>query len=86
MSIMLGNLSIEDMQKRTGIAFPKELVDYLKPRRQNKASGIKPGEWHCYDIPFILVCGDMDTVKEIYRHLKPLSSDFKETFKIAASS
>ena len=85
MSIYLGNLSIDEMEKRSGVDFPQELKDYMEPRRQQSASNIKKGMWHCFDIPFVLVCGDMETATEIHRHLKGFGSDFKEPLQISAS-
>lgn len=83
--MMLGNLTLDEMQKRAGVTFPKELVDYMKPRKQEEANNVKAGKWHCFDIPFTLVCGDRETATEIFKYLKPLSSDFKEKMKIALS-
>ena len=84
--MMLGNLSLGEMQARAGVDFPKELVDYMEPRRQQKAEKIGTGEWHCFDFPFTLLCGDQETAKEIFDHLKPLSKQFKESLKIAIGS
>ena len=86
MSIYLGNLSIDEMEKRAGVDFPQELKNYLEPRRQQSASNIKKGMWHCFDMPFTLVCGDMETATEIYGHLKSFSSDFKEPLKISLNT
>jgi len=86
MSIYLGDLSIEEIEKRAGIDFPKELKDYMGTRKQNSASNIKQGKWHCFDIPFVLVCGDIETAMEIHNHLKGFSSDFKEPLQISVSN
>jgi len=86
MSIYLGNLNIDEIEKRAGVDFPEELRDYMKPRKQESANDVKQGEWHCFDIPFVLVCGDMDTATEIHSHLKALSSDFKEPLQISLSN
>lgn len=83
MSLYLGNLSIEDMERRIGIDFTEELKEYMVPRKQEKASNIKKGKRHCYDIPFVLICGDMETATEIHKQLKDFSSDFKEPLQIA---
>jgi len=81
--IMLGNLTIEEMEKRSGIKFPDELIQFMKPRHQPKAEGVKSGEWHCFDIPFTLLCGDMETATTIHNHLKPFGGDFKEPMQIS---
>ncbi len=84
--MMLGNLKIEEIEKRSGIEFTKELKDYMKTCKQESASNIKQGKWHCFDIPFTLVCGDMETATKIHNHLKPFSSDFKEPLQISISN
>ena len=86
MNIYLGNLSIEEIESRAGVSFPEELKKYMDTRRQESASNIKNGKWHCFDIPFILVCGDIEVATEIHNHLKDFSSDFKEQLQIAISS
>lgn len=83
MGIMLGNLSIDEMQRRAGVYFPSELVDFMRDKRQVDAEKIERGKWHCFDLPFTLVCGDMDTAKEVFRHLSPFSSQFREAMSIA---
>jgi len=80
--MMLGNLTFEQMETRAGIVFPKELKAYMKERQQENASNIKSGKWHCFDIPFMLVCGDREVATEIYKHLKPLTSNFKQQMQI----
>lgn len=81
--IMLGNLSIEEIENRSGVKFPEELVEYMELRRQQKAEGVKAGQWHCFDIPFTLLCGDMETATEIHRQLSPFSNDFKKPLQIS---
>lgn len=80
---MLGNLSVEEMEQRTGAAWPDELKQYMADKHQSHANDIQPGKWHCFDIPFTLVCGDMDTAQAIYNHLAPMSNDFKTQLVIS---
>ena len=86
MGFMLGNLSVDEMQARSGVEFPVELIEYMQDRHQPEAENIKPGKWHCFDLPFTLVCGDMATAKEVFRHLSPLSSSFKQQMQISVAS
>lgn len=86
MGFMLGNLSVDEMQRKCGIEFPVELVDYMKNRHQPEAGNIQSGKWHCFDLPFTLVCGDMETAQEVFRHLSPLSSQFKQQMGISIAS
>ena len=82
MNIFLGNLSVEEIEKRSGVNFPKDLVNFMKSRRQEKASHVEPGKWHCFDIPFIIICGDKATARKIFSFLSPLSKNFKEMLQI----
>jgi len=83
MSIYLGNLNVNEIENRAGITFPKELKEYMIPRKQDNASNISKGKWHCFDIPFLLVCGDIETATKIHSYLKDFSSDFKESLNIS---
>lgn len=83
MSLYLGNLGVKEIQHRAGVEFPDELVKFMSETKQDNANNIAPGKWHCFDIPFVLVCGDMDTAKEIYRHLSPFSDKFAVPLQIS---
>lgn len=85
MYIYLGDLTVEEMEKRCGVKFPQELRDFLKTAHQRSAKNIAEGEWHCFDIPFALVVGGMETATKIHDYLKPLSSSFKEKLQICLS-
>ena len=86
MNILLGNLSVEEIENRSGVTFPLELVSYMESRQQHKAADVEPGKWHCFDIPFTLVCGDMETAVEIHKYLSPLSNRFKESLQISLAN
>jgi hypothetical protein len=79
---MLGNLSVEEMEQRTGAVWPDELKQYMADKHQSHANDIRPGKWHCFDIPFMLVCGDMDTAQAIYDYLSPMHADFQTPLQI----
>ena len=83
MSIMLGNLSLQEMEQRTGIEFPQELKNLLENTREQNCDKVKGRRvWHCYDLPFNLEVGDMEFAKEIYALLKPFNSEFKQQMQI----
>ena len=86
MTIMLGNLTVAEIEKRTGVTFSEELKQLMEKTHQAEANNIVDGRWHCFDIPFILVCGDKETATEIYSHLKYFSSNFREPLQIALSN
>ena len=83
MNIMLGNLSVDQIESRAKVIFSKELKDLLNATHQSSASHINDGKWHCFDIPFTLVCGGMPFAQKVYDHLKAQSADFAEPLQIA---
>lgn len=82
MDIMLGNLSVAEIESRLGINFPQEIVDFMNKNHQASAQNVQSGKWHCFDIPFNLVCGDVETAKTIYGALKEQSGKCKESLRI----
>ena len=56
MGIYLGNLTIDEIEKRSGVDFGDDLKKFMNKTHQHEASNIKPGMWHCFDIPFLLLC------------------------------
>ena len=83
MSIMLGNLSVSQIEKRLGIEFPEEIREFMKKSHQPTASNIVSGKWHCFDIPFHMVCGDYETAKKIYESVKDRSDECKEPLQFS---
>lgn len=83
MAIMLGNLTVSEIEKRTGVEFPKELNMLMEKTHQPAASNIAYGKWHCFDIPFTIVCGGMPLAQQIYDYLKADSGKFKQQLQIA---
>lgn len=83
MGIMLGNLTVSEIEKRAGVAFSDELKQLMESTHQSDASNIADGKWHCFDIPFTLVCGGMPIAQQIYDHLKADSSKFNQPLQIA---
>lgn len=85
MTILLGNLSVTALQERIGITFPKDLIDFMIETHQPNAKEVKKGQWHCFDIPFNILCGDMETAQKIYDALKDKVDSFKEPLSISLS-
>jgi Mg2+/Co2+ transporter CorB len=83
MRILLGNLNTKQIQQRLGITLPEEDVSTLDSMRQEKAENIAPDKWHCFDIPFTMVCGSMETATKVYEILKPYSSQMNEPLQIS---
>lgn len=81
--MMLGNLNTEQIEKRLGIEFPSDIKELMKRTNQAKAENIKKGKWHCFDIPFNLVCGDMEIATKIFNSVKDKSSECKEQLQFS---
>lgn len=69
MIIMLGNLTLEQIEKRTGISISDEDRKELNQMRQEKAEHIENGKWHCFDLPFMIICGDKPTAEKVVKML-----------------
>ena len=80
---MLGNQSVSQIEKRLGIEFPKDVKEFMLKNHQPEASNIKKGKWHCFDLPFVLVCGDMQTAETIYNSVKEKPKECKETLQFS---
>lgn len=63
MSICLGNLSLRQMEDRLGITLTDTDRLEFESNRQEAVNGtpLAPGKWHCFDIPFMLLCDTMET-------------------------
>jgi hypothetical protein len=83
--MMLGNLTVSQIEERLGIEFPEDIREFMRQTHQSRAENIEEGKWHCFDIPFILVCGDMQTATKIFEGLKPQSDKCKEALQFSLS-
>ena len=77
--MMLGNLSIEEIETRLGIPFPDETRKFMEESHQANAEHIAVGKWHCFDMPFQMVCGDMETAQKIYNSVLSRASEVKQS-------
>jgi len=85
MSIMLGNQSISQIEKRLGIEFPEEIREFMKQTHQSSANKIAKGKWHCFYIPFNIVCGDLEIATKIFNSVKDRSDECKESLQFSLS-
>lgn len=80
---MLGNLSVDQMERRMGIVFPDDLKEVLSKYHQAEATNIKPGFWHCFDMPFTMVCGNTDLAELVREKLTPLVDNIVTPLSVA---
>ena len=76
MGIMLGNLSIKQMEERLGIKLTAEDVKNMWGH-SSLAKLQSKDDWHCFDIPFMIACGCMDTAIRINSVLSPYADQMK---------
>lgn len=81
MTIYLGNLTVEQIEKEYGVNFSEEDKQWLSKHHQDQASGIEKDKWHFFDIPRIMMTGSNEFAKEIYDRFVKYS--FKGQFRIA---
>ncbi len=67
MTIFLGNLSVKQIEERMGIQLADSEKEELSKMRQEKAEKIEPGRWHCFDLPFMIICGDKPTAEKVVK-------------------
>ena len=65
MGIMLGNQTPEQIANRLHISLSEADTTMLYETWQQKAEDIAQGMWHCFDIPFMMVCGDKPTAEKM---------------------
>lgn len=81
--MMLGNLSLETMEQRAGVIFPEAFKSKMSGCRQENVSiPIAIGKWHCFDMPFCLVCGGKELQMFVAEQLSPLGADFKQPLSV----
>ena len=83
MSIMLGNLTVKQIEERLGIELSDSERKSLSSLRQENATNIEKNKWHCFDMPFTILCGSYDTAKAIYDILLSYSENMTTRVQIA---
>lgn len=72
--IMLGNLGTKQIAERLEI--DEQIIAEMEEVRQQKAEDIKRGKWHCFDMPFTILCGDKKTAEKWVGILSPHAEKF----------
>ncbi len=84
MNIMLGNLTVKQIEERTGITLTYEHRQMFREDYSPIAEKIPSGKWHCFDIPFVMVFGDKATAEKYVVILQTYDwSKCKEPFRIS---
>ena len=80
--MMLGNMKVEEIEDRLGVKFEKEDADFLRKTYQSKATDIEENKWHCFYIPFTMVCGSQEFAKNVFTMLSKYGDKVKEPLNI----
>lgn len=85
MGIYLGDLTVEQIERRLGIKLSEPDKEKLTGTHQGAVNNtpIEAGKWHCFDLPFMFMTHDRKTAelfRDIFQHYD--ASKFKETFQI----
>lgn len=81
MAIYLGNLSLEQIEQRLGISLTEEERKAFD-HHQELANVTEPNDWHCFDIPFMIVCGTKAKAEKIRDALFPYHLKMKSHISI----
>ena len=85
MSIMLGNFTVTEIEMRLGIKLPEEKAKELSNMQHENASSIPADKWHCFDIPFTLVCGSEELAIKVREILEPYAEKMTGSIAICWS-
>jgi uncharacterized protein YlxP (DUF503 family) len=86
MNVYLGNLTVEQIQERLGTVFEPEDIERLKKTYSDDASVAGKDKWHCFEIPFAIVCGSTETAENVVGILKNYAGKFTRRVAIEVSS
>lgn len=85
MSVYLGNVTMEQLQERVGTVFEPEDIARLKKTHSDNAEVAGKDEWHCFDMPFTLVCGSRETAENVVDILKNYAGKFTRRVAVEVS-
>ncbi len=81
--IMLGNLTVEQLERRLKIELTKEERETIKNLIEQTCDKVDGNnKIHIYDIPPMIVCGNGEARNTIIDLLTPYAGDMKETLQI----
>lgn len=74
----LGNLTVEEMEKRCKIVLTENERKILEELREDTISKVRGNnKIHIYDIPFLIECGNVEARKTVLDILTPYSGSIK---------
>lgn len=81
--IMLGNLTIEQFEKRCGISLTEKERETLSELREQNCEKVDGNnKIHIYDIPFMIACGNPEARKTVIDIITPYARNIKTDLQI----
>ena len=77
--MMVGNLTIKDIEEQFEVQFSQEDESWLK-EHWSQLADVKGDKWHCFMFPTEIVCGTAEFAKQMFERLK--NYPFKGQIKI----
>ena len=84
--IMLGNVSVAEIERRLGIKLNDDDEHVMNESRQEAVNStpLGPGKWHCFDLPFMIMTDTKITATRLRdMFMKYDHSKFKEQLQIS---
>ena len=83
MAIYLGNLTIEQLEKRCGITLTEGQRTTLNALREDKCDSVRGNnKIHIYDIPFLIECGNREARETIINMILPHAKKIREPLQV----
>jgi hypothetical protein len=83
--VFLGNLSAKRIARRLEIKLTPDELKTLDDMRQDSARNLPPDKWHCFDMPFYLICGSQETADKVGAILRPYTQQMSGQITVAVS-
>lgn len=80
---MLGNLTVKEMEHRLGITLTDTQRTRMSDIRCNDVQNIPEGQWHCFDIPFVVICGSLEVAYMWRDILEPREKELQTRIEFA---
>ena len=85
MNIYLGNLTTKQIEERLEITLTDDERKELEECRENTCDKVAGNDvWHCYDLPFEMVCGSPKVADKVYKILSPYSDKMRGQLRVSA--
>lgn len=83
MNILLGNLTISEMERRCGITLTENERKTLEDLREETISEVRGNnKIHIYDMPFLIECGNAEARETVIDIIMPYAGELKTRLQV----